>query len=171
MNKSIQLAFACLSLLMAGTSAAGEAMLEQLRQQVEDTERAFAQTMAERDHDAFMAFLSEETVFFSGDMPLRGKQQVADTWKPYFDGPDAPFSWEPELVVVLDSGTLALSSGPVLATAFWLREATVRSVAHRFRQGQPRLPGPGRGGRGLRRRGLAGPTAGLHFSCRTWSSW
>ena len=26
---------------------------------------------------------------------------------------DAPFSWEPEQVQVLDSGTLALSSGPV----------------------------------------------------------
>jgi hypothetical protein len=28
--------------------------------------------------------------------------------------PGAPFSWEPKTVVVLDSGTLALSSGPVL---------------------------------------------------------
>jgi len=138
MNKSIQLAFACLSLLMAGTSAAGEAMLEQLRQQVEDTERAFAQTMAERDHDAFMAFLSEETVFFSGDMPLRGKQQVADTWKPYFDGPDAPFSWEPELVVVLDSGTLALSSGPVRNPS-GQRVATFNSIWRLEPSGQWRI--------------------------------
>ena len=138
MNKSIQLAFACLSLLMAGTSAAGEAMLEQLRQQVEDTERAFAQTMAERDHDAFMAFLSEETVFFSGDMPLRGKQQVSDTWKPYFDGPDAPFSWEPELVVVLDSGTLALSSGPVRNPS-GQRVATFNSIWRLEPSGQWRI--------------------------------
>jgi len=85
----------------------------QLRQQVEDTERAFAATMADRDHNAFTSFLSEETVFFSGEAPLRGKQQVADAWKPYFEGPDAPFSWEPQQVEVLDSGTLALSSGPV----------------------------------------------------------
>ena len=28
-------------------------------------------------------------------------------------GPDAPFSWRPEVVQVLDSGTLALTSGPV----------------------------------------------------------
>jgi len=32
---------------------------------------------------------------------------------PFFAGPDAPFSWRPELVEVLDSGTLALTSGPV----------------------------------------------------------
>jgi len=138
MNKSIQLAFACLSLLMAGTSAAGEAMLEQLRQQVEETERAFAQTMAERDHDAFMAFLSEETVFFSGDTPLRGRQRVAETWKPYFDGPDAPFSWEPELVVVLDSGTLALSSGPVRNPA-GQRVATFNSIWRLEPSGQWRI--------------------------------
>jgi len=69
--------------------------------------------MATRDHKAFMSFLSQEAVFFSGDKPLRGAQQVADWWKRYYEGPDAPFSWEPEDVEVLDSGTLALSSGPV----------------------------------------------------------
>ena len=30
-----------------------------------------------------------------------------------YEGPTAPFSWEPQTVEVLDSGTLALSSGPV----------------------------------------------------------
>ena len=77
------------------------------------TERAFAATMANRDHAAFVTFLSDEAVFFSGDSSLRGKQQVADTWKAYFEEADAPFSWEPQRVEVLDSGTLALSTGPV----------------------------------------------------------
>lgn len=86
---------------------------EALKVQVEATERAFADTMAERDHDGFTTFLSEETIFFSGPTILRGKQQVADAWKAYFEGPAAPFSWEPETVEVNDSGTLALSSGPV----------------------------------------------------------
>ena len=83
------------------------------KRQVADTERAFARTMAARDHKAFSSFLSREAVFFSGETPLRGAQQVADWWKRYYEGPDAPFSWEPEEVEVLDSGTLALSSGPV----------------------------------------------------------
>ena len=113
MFKLIQLAFICLSLLMTCAVSAQEPDLEQLRRQVEDTERAFANTMANRNHDAFTSFLSDETIFFSGETPLRGKQQVADAWKPYFQEPGAPFSWEPQTVVVLDSGTLALSSGPV----------------------------------------------------------
>ena len=113
MRRSKQFALAGLALLLACTAAAQQPVQEQLRQQVEDTERAFARTMADRDHAAFTTFLSEETVFFSGSDPLRGRQQVADAWKAYFEGPDAPFSWEPETVVVLDSGTLALSTGPV----------------------------------------------------------
>ena len=84
-----------------------------IQQVVADTERAFARTMAERDHAAFVRFVSEEAVFFSGTRVLRGKQQVADAWKPYYQGPTAPFSWQPEHVEVLQSGALALSSGPV----------------------------------------------------------
>jgi uncharacterized protein (TIGR02246 family) len=88
--------------------------LTQLTQQVADAERAFAKTMADRDHAAFASFLSEEAVFFSGPTKvLRGRQQVAEGWKPLYEKPSAPFSWKPEKVEVLDSGTLALSSGPV----------------------------------------------------------
>ena len=104
---------ALISALIAGSVIAQETDLAQLQQQVEDTERAFATTMADRDHEAFKTFLSEETIFFAGESPLRGSQQVADAWEPYFRETEAPFSWEPETVVVLDSGTLALSSGPV----------------------------------------------------------
>ena len=85
----------------------------ELQKQVAATERAFARTMAERDHGAFASFLAEETVFFSGPTPLRGKPAVAAHWKRFYDAPQAPFSWEPDQVEVLDSGTLALSSGPV----------------------------------------------------------
>ena len=44
---------------------------------------------------------------------LRGREQVADGWKGFFEGAQAPFSWDPDHVEVLPSGTLALSSGPV----------------------------------------------------------
>ncbi len=88
-----------------------------LRQQVADTERAFAQTMADRDFEAFTSFLSAETIFFSGETALRGSEKVAATWKPYFEPATAPFSWAPETVEVLDSGGLALSSGPVYEPA------------------------------------------------------
>jgi ketosteroid isomerase-like protein len=84
-----------------------------LQAQVRERERAFAKTMANRDHAAFVAFLAEETIFLSGKGALRGKQAVAESWKGFYEGPRAPFSWEPDAVEVLDSGRLALSSGPV----------------------------------------------------------
>ena len=84
-----------------------------LQQQVAVTERAFAKTMADRDLTAFGRFISQEAVFVSAAKLLRGRQQVIDGWRKLYEGPSAPFSWEPETVEVLDSGRLALSSGPV----------------------------------------------------------
>jgi len=81
--------------------------------EVATVERAFARTMADRDHAGFMSFLSDEAVFMPDGAPLRGKAAVAAAWKRFYDAPAAPFSWEPDRVEVLDSGTLALSSGPV----------------------------------------------------------
>lgn len=100
--------------LVAAAATAGSAETNaDLQAQVRDTERAFAKTMADRNHAAFVAFLAEETIFFGQrPAPLRGKKEVADAWKRFYEGP-APFSWEPERVEVLDSGTLALSTGPV----------------------------------------------------------
>jgi ketosteroid isomerase-like protein len=77
-------------------------------------ETAFADTMAKRDHEAFVAFLDDEVVFFNGDDELRGRDAVADAWAPFFDGEKAPFAWRPEVASVLDSGRLGLTSGPVL---------------------------------------------------------
>ena len=85
----------------------------ELARQVAATERAFARTMADRDHAAFTTFLADETVFFTGPAPLRGKAAVAAAWKRFYERPQAPFAWEPDQVEVLDSGTLAISSGPV----------------------------------------------------------
>ena len=83
------------------------------REQVMATERAFARTMADRNLQAFSGFVSEEAVFFSGPTPLRGKAAITAFWTRFYNTPQAPFSWDPDEVEVLDSGTLALSSGPV----------------------------------------------------------
>lgn len=82
-------------------------------QQVLATERAFAKTMADRNQPQFSRFISAEAVFFSAENPLRGKSKVVEGWSKYFKTPQAPFSWEPSKVEVLESGTLALSTGPV----------------------------------------------------------
>ena len=109
-----RIALLALAGLVVGCATPGrDADAEKLAQQVFETERAFARTMADRDLAAFTTFLADETVFFSGEKPLRGKEQVAGWWKRYYEGAEAPFSWEPEQVEVLGSGTLALSTGPV----------------------------------------------------------
>jgi len=118
---------------MAANRAAAPAVdRAALAKQVADTERAFAKTMADRNHAAFTTFLSDEAVFFTSTTALRGKQAVADFWKRFYEKPEAPFSWEPAMVEVLDSGTLALSTGPVRDpsgkhffnfTSIWRQEA------------------------------------------------
>lgn len=104
----------CISglLLFVSLGAAAQDTTTDLEKQVADHERAFAQTMADRDAAAFAEFVSAEGIFLSAET-LRGREAVAAGWAAYFEGETAPFSWEPETVLVLDSGSLALSTGPV----------------------------------------------------------
>jgi ketosteroid isomerase-like protein len=104
------LALGLLGASLAGV--AGAASNAELQAQVRAAETAFAKTMADRDQAAFAGYVADEAVFF-GRGVLRGKAAVVEGWKPLYEGPKAPFSWAPEQVEALDSGTLALSSGPV----------------------------------------------------------
>jgi ketosteroid isomerase-like protein len=104
---SLLVCVACL----APEPAFGQA-LEEVCAEVRSAEIAFAKTMADRDLEAFLSYVADEAIFFSGQV-LRGIRAVETGWSPFFEGASAPFSWEPERVAVLDSGTLALSSGPV----------------------------------------------------------
>ena len=113
MRNSSTISVFCLLLLAACGSVPPTPTTAELKQQVTETERAFARTMAMRDHAGFTSFLAEECVFFTGPTPLRGKQQVSEWWKRFYEKAAAPFSWEPEEVEVLESGKLALSAGPV----------------------------------------------------------
>ncbi|HEU0204257.1 MAG TPA: nuclear transport factor 2 family protein [Burkholderiaceae bacterium] len=126
-------ALAACAILLSGCAALPTAAdLAERQREVAATERAFAQTMADRDHAAFANFLAEEAVFFSGPKPLHGKAAVAAWWKRFYEKPQAPFSWRPEQVEVLPSGTLAMSTGPVYDpqgkqigtfTSVWRRDA------------------------------------------------
>jgi ketosteroid isomerase-like protein len=116
-----------------------------LAAQVGAVERAFAKTMADRDHAAFVSFLADDTVFLPEGQALRGKQAVAAAWKPFYDAPQAPFSWEPDRAEVLDSGALAMTSGAVrdpqgnrigTFNSVWRREAGGWKIV--FDKGCPR---------------------------------
>jgi ketosteroid isomerase-like protein len=91
--------------------------------------------MAQRDLAAFGSHVADEALFFGRRGPLRGKTAVVEAWKSFFEGPTAPFSWEPETAEVLDSGTLGITSGPVYDpqgkrvgtfNSIWRREADGR---------------------------------------------
>jgi ketosteroid isomerase-like protein len=131
---------AVLLALLAGLGpASGAATLanEELRAQLERTETAFAKTMAERDHAAFTSFLADEAVFL-GRTTQRGRVAVAAAWKRYYESPKAPFSWRPDRVEVLDSGTLGMTSGPVFDES-GQRIGTFNSVWRRDQDGRWRI--------------------------------
>ncbi|HEY0282465.1 MAG TPA: nuclear transport factor 2 family protein [Rhizomicrobium sp.] len=108
--RHLALTFALTALATLPARAADRAALEA---EVAATETAFAQTMADRDLAAFSRFVSGEAVFFTGPAPLRGKSAIVAYWQRWYTEKQPPFSWRPEKLEVLDSGTLALSTGPV----------------------------------------------------------
>jgi ketosteroid isomerase-like protein len=120
------------SLLPAALAAQAPPALAALTRQVFVAESSFAATMAARDTAAFARLIAPEAIFFGEKVALRGRAAVVERWSRFFEGPEAPFSWRPEQVEVLDTGTLALSTGPVYDpagrqvgsfTSIWRREA------------------------------------------------
>lgn len=114
------------------TAAAETETVETMAQRVRAAETAFARSLADRDIKAFASHVADDAVFFGQAKAARGKAAVVADWKPLFEGPRAPFSWEPAQVEVLDNGTLAISSGPVrnpegkqtgTFNSIWRREA------------------------------------------------
>ena len=121
--------------LVGAVGASTEETRMEFADQVRAAETAFALSMAERDLDGFLSHIAEEAVFFGEDGAMRGLAEVKNGWSPYFEDAEAPFSWRPEVVEVLDSGWLALSSGPVFGpngkqvgtfNSIWRRDADDR---------------------------------------------
>ena len=83
-------------------------------EEVRRTETAFAAAFAARDLDAFRRFLAPDTIWMD-KAPLHGPDAVMSAWRGLITSPSPPFSWSPDLVLVLPSGDLARTSGPVLA--------------------------------------------------------
>jgi ketosteroid isomerase-like protein len=91
----------------------GQSPSATLKRQVFAAESSFAASMAERNLAAFATHVSPEAIFFGDTSVMRGKEEVLARWRGFFTEADAPFSWKPEVIEVLPSGRLALSSGPV----------------------------------------------------------
>ena len=104
MSKAAVRTATALALVILGSLASAQPD-DALRDEVRQTEIAFARTMADRDFAAFQRLIADDVVWL-GSTLMRGKQQVAEGWKRFYEEKDAPFSWEPERVEVNDSGTL-----------------------------------------------------------------
>lgn len=150
-NMSIGRIAAMVSIIVFGSlSVRASAAPATSNDEVWAAERAFARTMADRDFKRFGDFVSTEAIFFSETGALRGRAAVLEGWAKLFDSAEAPFSWEPDQVEVLESGTLALSTGLVRDPAgkviarfnsIWrLEEARRWRVV--FDKGSPPTPGP-----------------------------
>lgn len=105
---------------------------------VRQAESAFAATMAARDLEAFMAFVSRDAVFLGETVIHFGHDAVRAAWAAYFEGSTAPFSWQADEVLVLRAGDCALSRGPVL-DALGRRVGTFTSVWRKESDGQWRV--------------------------------
>jgi len=81
--------------------------------EVRAAETAFAQSMADRDFEAFARFVADDAVFVSNGQPTLGKDAILAQWQAYFDGPQAPFAWSPDLVQTSAEGSLGYSTGLV----------------------------------------------------------
>lgn len=125
-------AAACLIFVatLLATALAAAADLQQLTRQVHEAETAFAATMARRDIEAFASYVADDAVFFDDTSALRGRTAIVAAWKSFYEGEQAPFSWKPENVEVLESGELAHSSGPVFDSR-GRRVATYNSIWRR----------------------------------------
>lgn len=90
-----------------------EYSMNELVNQVRESETEFARTMLRRDFNKFLEFISDEAIFLSGQKVLYGKSEIAKWWEKYYIEKEPPFTWEPDIVEVLPSGKLALSNGLV----------------------------------------------------------
>jgi ketosteroid isomerase-like protein len=108
--------------------------LAELAEQVRATEIAFAKTLADRDVKTFTSMIAPDVIWLA-DKPLRGPAEVLTNWQKFFDAPEAPFSWAPEIVEVQEGGKLALSTGPVM-NADGKRVGTYTSIWRREKSGK-----------------------------------
>ncbi len=107
-------AFAWGLALLAGGAMADEAQMKAWQAQVREAECGFAASMAKRDLPVFERHLAEPALFFGGGQQiLEGRAAVMAAWKPFFEGAQAPFSWEPDQIALVGDGSLGYSTGLV----------------------------------------------------------
>ena len=102
MTRILVTALACL---------AATAALADLGQDVRCREIGFSQSTEIRDIQAFRSFIDSDARFVSNEV-LRGVDAITEAWTVFFTEAGPKIKWRPEVIEVLEGGTLALSRGP-----------------------------------------------------------
>jgi ketosteroid isomerase-like protein len=74
-------------------------------------EIAFSQSVEVQDVTAFRSFIDSDARFVGGSVQ-RGVDDVTTAWSVFFADGAPQMKWRPQIVEVLNDGTLALSRGP-----------------------------------------------------------
>jgi len=90
---------------------AANAALADLANNIRCREIGFSHSAEVRDIQAFRSFIDADARFVSNEV-LRGVDAIAEAWALFFTEPGPTIKWRPEVVEVLENGTLALSRGP-----------------------------------------------------------
>jgi len=85
--------------------------LADLADDVRCREIGFSQSVENQDIDAFRSFIDADARFV-GPSIRHGVDQVAEAWSVFFTENGPTIKWRPQIVEVLENGTLALSRGP-----------------------------------------------------------
>jgi ketosteroid isomerase-like protein len=100
-----RLVIACLSCL-AGTAATADPAAD-----VRCREIGFSHSVEQQDVAAFRSHIDADARFVGAGV-LRGVDSIAGGWSVFFTADGPTIKWRPQIVEVLENGTLALSRGP-----------------------------------------------------------
>ena len=78
-------------------------------------EIGFSRAAERQDLAAFRSFIDGDARFVSSSV-LRGPAAIGEAWTVYFQENGPAIKWRPQIVEVLENGTLALSRGPYRVT-------------------------------------------------------
>ena len=117
MKKILVLALSALSLLMYADKDNFEGGMDNLKLEIVDVERSFADMAAEKGvSEAFLYFAAEDAVIMRNNKVYKGKEEI----KKYFDSvelKDIKLKWKPDFVDISSSGNMAYTYGKYVFSA------------------------------------------------------
>jgi ketosteroid isomerase-like protein len=86
-------------------------VLADVSDEVRCHEIAFSQSVENQDLEAFTSLIDPDARFVAGSVS-RGIAEIANAWAVFFSADGPKIKWRPQIVEVIENGTLALSRGP-----------------------------------------------------------